>query len=82
MPRCPPELALKGLEAQERQITNPHPAIGFILLAFEWAQDDSLRSVVERLSLPGVRRLVVCHPETSRVEGIVSVGDIARYLML
>lgn len=38
------------------------------------------RSVVERLSVPGVRRLFVVHAETSKVEGIVSLSDMAAYL--
>lgn len=29
--------------------------------------NDSLRAVVERLAVPGVRRLVVVHPDTRRV---------------
>lgn len=38
------------------------------------------RSVVERLSVPGMRRLFVVEPETSKVEGIVSLSDVAAYL--
>jgi len=30
----------------------------------------------------GVRRLIVIEPETRRVEGIVSLSDIAAYLLL
>jgi CBS domain-containing protein len=36
--------------------------------------------VVERLSVPGVRRLFVVQAETSKVEGIVSLSDVAAYL--
>eukprot|EP00201_Polytomella_parva_P022963 CAMPEP_0175046128 /NCGR_PEP_ID=MMETSP0052_2-20121109/4848_1 /TAXON_ID=51329 ORGANISM="Polytomella parva, Strain SAG 63-3" /NCGR_SAMPLE_ID=MMETSP0052_2 /ASSEMBLY_ACC=CAM_ASM_000194 /LENGTH=614 /DNA_ID=CAMNT_0016309819 /DNA_START=1556 /DNA_END=3400 /DNA_ORIENTATION=- len=43
---------------------------------------DSLRTVVERLSIPGVRRLIVVQPETMRVEGIISLSDVAAYLFL
>eukprot|EP00887_Chlorella_sp_A99_P006896 scaffold2.g6896.t1 len=39
-------------------------------------------SVVERLSVPGVRRLVAVDPETRRVQGIVSLSDVAAYLLL
>ena len=46
------------------------------------SKDDSLRTVVERLAIPGVRRLVVVQPDTRRVEGIVSLSDIAGYLFL
>ncbi len=42
---------------------------------------DSLRAVVERLSVPGVRRLVVVHPDSKRVEGVVSLSDVASYLL-
>lgn len=38
------------------------------------------RSVVERLSTPGVRRLFVVDPDTRRMEGIVSLSDVAAYL--
>ncbi|RMZ52159.1 hypothetical protein APUTEX25_001549, partial [Auxenochlorella protothecoides] len=43
--------------------------------------DDSLRTVVERLAVPGVRRLVVVDGATHRVEGIVSLSDVATFLM-
>eukprot|EP00192_Tetraselmis_astigmatica_P003438 CAMPEP_0117653972 /NCGR_PEP_ID=MMETSP0804-20121206/3489_1 /TAXON_ID=1074897 /ORGANISM="Tetraselmis astigmatica, Strain CCMP880" /LENGTH=551 /DNA_ID=CAMNT_0005460209 /DNA_START=679 /DNA_END=2334 /DNA_ORIENTATION=+ len=43
---------------------------------------DSLRTVVERLSIPGVRRLIAVHPETRCVEGIVSLSDIAAYMFV
>ncbi|KFM26917.1 5'-AMP-activated protein kinase subunit gamma-1 [Auxenochlorella protothecoides] len=44
--------------------------------------DDSLRTVVERLAVPGVRRLVVVDGTTHRVEGIVSLSDVATFLMV
>lgn len=43
--------------------------------------NDSLRAVVERLSVPGVRRLIVVHPETRRAEGVVSLSDVSTYLL-
>jgi hypothetical protein len=43
---------------------------------------DALRSVVERLSVPGVRRLVVVDGDSRRVEGIVSLSDVAAFLLL
>ena len=43
---------------------------------------DALRTVVERLSVPGVRRLVVVDGESRRVEGIVSLSDVAAFLLL
>lgn len=45
-------------------------------------KDDTLRTVVEKLAVPGVRRLVVVHPETRRVEGLISLSDVASYLFL
>jgi len=45
-------------------------------------KDDSLRTVVERLAVPGVRRLIVVQPETRRVEGIISLSDVASFLFL
>ncbi|KAK9839636.1 hypothetical protein WJX81_002159 [Elliptochloris bilobata] len=41
---------------------------------------DTLRSVVERLSVPGVRRLFIMDPATRRVEGLVSLSDVAAFL--
>jgi len=49
---------------------------------FMCTKRDSLRTVVERLSIPGVRRLVMVEPETRRVEGVISLSDIAAYLFI
>lgn len=46
------------------------------------SKDDSLRTVVERLAIPGMRRLIVVQPETRRVEGLVSLSDVAAYLFV
>jgi hypothetical protein len=46
------------------------------------ARDEPLRTVVERLSLPGVRRLVVVQRGTGRVEGVVSLSDVAALLFM
>jgi 5'-AMP-activated protein kinase regulatory gamma subunit len=46
------------------------------------SKDDPLRTVVERLATPGVRRLIVVQPETRRVEGLISLSDVAAYLFL
>lgn len=43
---------------------------------------DSLRAVVERLAQPGVRRLIIIDSETRQLEGIVSLSDVAAYLLL
>lgn len=46
------------------------------------ARDEPLRTVVERLAMPGVRRLVVVQRGTGRVEGIVSLSDVAALLFM
>ena len=43
--------------------------------------DDTLRTIAERLAVPGVRRLIVVEASTHRVEGIVSLSDVATFLM-
>ncbi|XP_031274371.1 sucrose nonfermenting 4-like protein isoform X2 [Pistacia vera] len=44
-------------------------------------QSDSLHKVMERLANPGVRRLVIVEAGSKRVEGIVSISDIFRFLL-
>jgi hypothetical protein len=44
------------------------------------ARDEPLRTAVERLSVRGVRRLVVVQRGTGRVEGIVSLSDVWHLL--
>ncbi|KAH0767973.1 hypothetical protein KY285_003844 [Solanum tuberosum] len=44
-------------------------------------RSDSLHEVMERLSRPGVRRVVVVEAGSKRVEGIISVGDIFKFLL-
>lgn len=44
--------------------------------------DEPLRGVLERLALSRVRRVVVAHPETKHIECIVSLSDIAAFLLL
>lgn len=43
---------------------------------------DPLRTIVERLSVPGVRRLMVVDGDSRQVEGIVSLSDVAAFLLL
>ncbi len=50
--------------------------------AYVITRDDPLRTVVERLAVPGVRRLIVVNRHTRVVEGIVSLSDVAAYLFL
>ncbi|XP_010269446.1 PREDICTED: sucrose nonfermenting 4-like protein isoform X2 [Nelumbo nucifera] len=42
---------------------------------------DPLHKVMERLSNPGVRRLVIVEAGSKRVEGIVSLSDMFRFLL-
>ncbi|XP_010528891.1 PREDICTED: sucrose nonfermenting 4-like protein isoform X2 [Tarenaya hassleriana] len=44
-------------------------------------RSDSLQKVMERLANPGVRRLVIVEPGSKRVEGIISVSDVFRFLL-
>ncbi|XP_062108595.1 sucrose nonfermenting 4-like protein [Humulus lupulus] len=44
-------------------------------------RSDSLHKVMERLASPGVRRLVIVEAGSKRVEGIVSLSDIFRFLL-
>ena len=45
------------------------------------SKSDTLRTIVETLALPGVRRVVVIHPETRQVQGVVSLMDVAMFLL-
>lgn len=49
---------------------------------FVCTRQDALRLVLERLSMPAVRRVIVVHPETTEVEAIVSLSDVAKFLFL
>ncbi|KAJ3669272.1 hypothetical protein LUZ60_011222 [Juncus effusus] len=42
---------------------------------------DSLLKVMDRLANPGVRRVFIVEAGTKRVEGIISLGDIFRFLL-
>ncbi|GAA0159573.1 kinase modulator [Lithospermum erythrorhizon] len=44
-------------------------------------RSDPLYKVMERLSRPGVRRLVIVEAGSKRVEGIVSLSDVFRFLL-
>lgn len=44
-------------------------------------RQDSLRTVLETLALPGVRRIIVIEPESKCVEGIVSLVDVVSFLI-
>ncbi|KAL3641973.1 AMP-activated serine/threonine-protein kinase regulatory subunit [Castilleja foliolosa] len=48
---------------------------------FMCLRSDPLLKVLERLSQPGVRRIVVVEAGSKHVEGIISVGDVFRFLM-
>lgn len=44
-------------------------------------RSDSLHKVMERLAKPGVRRLVIVEAGSKRVEGIISLSDVFRFLL-
>ncbi|KAL3648852.1 AMP-activated serine/threonine-protein kinase regulatory subunit [Castilleja foliolosa] len=44
-------------------------------------QSDPFHKVLDRLSQPGVRRLVIVEPGSKRVEGIISLSDVFRFLL-
>ncbi|XP_048440388.1 sucrose nonfermenting 4-like protein isoform X2 [Pyrus x bretschneideri] len=44
-------------------------------------RSDSLHKVMERLAHPGVRRLVIVEAGSKRVEGIVSLSDVFKFLI-
>ncbi|XP_061348445.1 sucrose nonfermenting 4-like protein isoform X1 [Gastrolobium bilobum] len=44
-------------------------------------RSDSLHKVMERLANPGVRRLVIVEAGSKRVEGIISLSDVFRFLL-
>eukprot|EP01024_Parvocaulis_polyphysoides_P006961 TRINITY_DN12068_c0_g1_i1.p1 TRINITY_DN12068_c0_g1~~TRINITY_DN12068_c0_g1_i1.p1 ORF type:complete len:580 (+),score=58.64 TRINITY_DN12068_c0_g1_i1:205-1944(+) len=45
-------------------------------------RQDSLRTVIERLSMPSVRRIMVVEAETRKLEGVISLSDVAQYFFL
>lgn len=44
-------------------------------------RSDPLLKVMERLAIPGVRRVVVVEAGSKRVEGIISLSDVFRFLL-
>ena len=42
---------------------------------------DPLQKVMERLANPGVRRLVIVEAGSKRVEGIITLSDVFRFLL-
>ncbi|KAI4372483.1 hypothetical protein MLD38_010706 [Melastoma candidum] len=42
---------------------------------------DSLHKVMERLANPGTRRLIIVEAGSKRVEGIVTLGDVFKFLL-
>ncbi|XP_059447211.1 sucrose nonfermenting 4-like protein isoform X2 [Corylus avellana] len=44
-------------------------------------RSDSVHKVMERLANPGVRRLVIVEAGSKRVEGIVSLSDVFKFLL-
>ncbi|KAL3516079.1 hypothetical protein ACH5RR_022981 [Cinchona calisaya] len=44
-------------------------------------RSDPLHKVMERLAVPGVRRLVIVEAGSKRVEGIISLSDVLNFLL-
>ncbi|KAJ8619538.1 hypothetical protein MRB53_028067 [Persea americana] len=44
-------------------------------------RSDPLHKVMERLAIPGVRRVVIVEAGSKRVEGIISLSDVFRFLL-
>ncbi|XP_078440596.1 sucrose nonfermenting 4-like protein [Wolffia australiana] len=44
-------------------------------------RSDSLQKVMERLANPGVRRVIIVEAGSKRVEGIISLSDMFRFLL-
>lgn len=44
-------------------------------------RSDPLHKIMERLAVPGARRLVIVEAGSKRVEGIISVTDVFRFLL-
>ncbi|KAL0388761.1 UNVERIFIED_CONTAM: Sucrose nonfermenting 4-like protein [Sesamum radiatum] len=44
-------------------------------------RSDPLHKVLERLSQPGVRRLIIIEAGSKRVEGIITLSDVFRFLL-
>lgn len=44
-------------------------------------RSDSLHKVMERLANPGIRRLIIVEAGSKRVEGIISLSDVFRFLL-
>ncbi|WOL16459.1 hypothetical protein Cni_G25246 [Canna indica] len=44
-------------------------------------RSDSLQKVMERLASPGVRRVIIIEAGSRRVEGIISLSDVFRFLL-
>ncbi|CAA3010045.1 Hypothetical predicted protein [Olea europaea subsp. europaea] len=61
---------------------NPHSPCGNNIQRFYMClRSDPLFKVMEKLSKPGVRRLIVVEAGSKRIEGIVSLSDIFRFLL-
>lgn len=43
---------------------------------------DDLKSICRRMTVPGVRRLIVVDPDSKKLLGIVTISDVCRFLFL
>lgn len=90
LPTPPPQLLGGGLWGQQATASSSAGSVQDILHAaqapkqrlFVMTARDSLKGVLERLSIQGVRRLLMVDPETKKLEGIVSLSDVAAYLLM
>eukprot|EP00884_Botryococcus_braunii_P017733 jgi/Botrbrau1/4643/Bobra.33_2s0014.1 len=79
-------LSLLSIQSQEgnpseNNVPSPAPASAIPLQrCHTCTANEPLRSVVERLSVPGVRRLFIIDPDTRRLEGVISLSDVAAFL--
>ncbi|KAL2464135.1 Sucrose nonfermenting 4-like protein [Forsythia ovata] len=61
---------------------DPHSPYGnSIQRCYMCLRSDPLHKVMEKLSKPGVRRLIIVEAGSKRVEGIISLSDIFRFLL-
>ncbi|XP_064988319.1 sucrose nonfermenting 4-like protein isoform X2 [Musa acuminata AAA Group] len=66
---------------QLREDANPHQGSHNGQRCHMCLRSDSLQKVMEQLANPGVRRLFVVEAGSNRVEGIISLGDVFKFLL-
>ncbi|URD77331.1 CBS domain containing membrane protein [Musa troglodytarum] len=66
---------------QLRQDANPHQGSQKGQRCHMCLRSDSLQKVMEQLANPGVRRLFVVEAGSNRIEGIISLSDVFKFLL-